>query len=543
MNRKSVPDALKNERGVAMLVALLAVLLLAAIGVGFMFMADTENSVNNNYRDAQKAYFAARAGAENVRLLLAPAGPLSATALNLSMPSSGNPNGVLYVKNPNLTETASAIDPTTLAGTDIIANPYLDNELCHEQYPGLGLAFTGGVSCSLNTELPSTTGYFTVPTLPAGSIVNSGQANALAFKWVRITKKQNLMGLLGQRVNGAQADTAQVCWDGTREVVIPSGTCLTQTVDDTVDMKPVWLLTSLGMLPAIGNVAGSRRILQMELALSPALLPPAAITTQAPVNLQGSYILNAYDNCNCTCTTTGSGASATTTCTTKTGSPTTCNGSHHAVYTAGQVTTTGGAGSTITSFGSNPSGTASVQNVSPWPYDTNALIEQFKIDAQNASASPWNYSCTGTADFASVPAVYKNCGTQTGQLYGTYPTGLPTTAAGSVPATVYVPGSLKLTANSTGSGILIIDGDLEINGGLNYYGLILVRGKVSFTGGAGQSVNLYGAILAGQDVNATDQALEDSFGGSINFRYDSCALKQSNSAIPPKLLATHEIMY
>lgn len=542
MNKKSVPDALKNERGVAMLIALLAVLLLAAIGVGFMFMADTENSVNNNYRDSQKAYFAARAGAENVRLLLAPNGPLTPTALAMSMPSSGSPNGVIYVKNPNLTETAATIDPSTLSGADVATNPYLDNELCHEQFSGLGLAFSNGVACSQNTELPSSTGYFSVPTLPAGSIVNTGQANALAFKWVRLTNKQNLMGLLSQttlqKVDASKSDTAQVCWDGTREVVITSGTCLNQPTD----MRPVWLLTSLGMLPAVGNVAGSRRILQMELALSPALLPPAAITTQAPVNLQGSYILNAYDNCNCTCTTSGSGSNTTTTCTTKTGSAS-CDGSHHAVYTAGQVSTTGGAGQTITSFGSSATGAASVQNVSPWPYDTNSLIEQFKGQAQSAAGLPWNYSCTGTANFTAIPAVYKNCGTQTSQVYGVYPTGLPATASGSVPQTVYVPGSVKLTSAATGSGILIIDGDLEVNGGLNYYGLVLVRGKVSFTGGAGQSVNLYGAILAGQDVNATDQALTDNFGGSINFRYDSCALKQSNSSVPPRLLATHEIMY
>jgi hypothetical protein len=282
-------------------------------------------------------------------------------------------------------------------------------------------------------------------------------------------------------------------------------------------------------------------MLQMELALSPALMPPATITTQAPVNLQGSYVLNAYDNCKCTCTTSGSGSNATTTCTNKTGNI--CDGSHHAVYTGGQVSTTGTAGQTITSFGTNPTGTASVQNVSPWPYDTNTLIEQYKAQAQYTTSAPWNYSCTGTANFTAVPATYQNCGTQTSQTFGVYPTGLPSSASGSSPITVYVPGSVKLTSAATGSGILIVDGDLEINGGLNYYGLILVRGKVSFTGGAGQSVNLYGAILAGEDVNATDQASTDDFGGSINFRYDSCALSQSNSSTPPRLLATHEIMF
>jgi hypothetical protein len=156
-----------------------------------------------------------------------------------------------------------------------------------------------------------------------------------------------------------------------------------------------------------------------------------------------------------------------------------------------------------------------------------------------------NYTCTGTQNFTAIPATYLNCGTQTGQTFGTYPTGLPTEPApGSyTPVTEYVPGSVKLTADASGSGILIVDGDLEINGGLNWYGLILVRGKVSFTGGAGASTNLFGAILAGDDVSATNQVQDDNFGGSINFHYDVCALKNLNGSTPPQLLATHEIMY
>lgn len=534
MKKRTFRRERKNERGIAMVVALFALLLLAAIGAGFMFMADTENSANNNYRDSQKAYFAARAGEENVRVLLSPAGALANPALNLTMPASGSPAGVMYVKNPNASETAGQIDPTTGTGATIAANQYLDNELCQERFSGLGLSYTAGVACSQAGELPGSSAYFTVPTLPAGSIPNTGQANAIPFKWVRVTNKQNLMGLLGQSVDSAKPVGAQVCWDGTREVVITSGTCLTQPTD----MRPVWLVTSLGVLPSIGNISGSRRILQMEVALSPSIMPPAPITTQAPVNLQGSFVLNAYDNCTCTCTTSGHGGNTTTTC-----SGSNCDGSHHAVYSGGSVTLTGGSGQVTTSYGSSITGTASVQNVSPWPYDTNALIEQFKSQAQNASGSPWGYSCGGAANFTAIPAVYKNCGTQPSQVFGTYPSGLPGSPSGSVPATVYVPGSIKLTSAANGSGILIIDGDLEVNGGLNFYGLVLVRGKVSFTGGAGQSVNMYGAILAGEDVNATDQAVTDNLGGSINLQYDSCALKQSNSTVPPKLLVTHEINY
>src|SRR5258708_23281755 len=90
-----------------------------------MFMADTENSANNNYRDSQKAYFAARAGEENVRLLLAPAGPLANPALNMTMPASGNSSRPIHVKKPNASDTTGQIEPTTGAGTTIAANQHL----------------------------------------------------------------------------------------------------------------------------------------------------------------------------------------------------------------------------------------------------------------------------------------------------------------------------------------------------------------------------------------------------------------------------------
>jgi hypothetical protein len=108
---------------------------------------------------------------------------------------------------------------------------------------------------------------------------------------------------------------------------------------------------------------------------------------------------------------------------------------------------------------------------------------------------------------------------------------------------VHIPGSVDL-GGATGSGVLIVDGDLTVHGGLSYYGLIIVRGQITFLGGGSQPVNLYGAILAGQDVNAQG-IVGDSIGGSFSFQYDSCALKQKPifAAGPPQLLAEHEIMY
>ncbi|HZD96058.1 MAG TPA: hypothetical protein VE133_17485, partial [Candidatus Sulfotelmatobacter sp.] len=347
MNTK-IKTHLKQERGIAMLVALLALVLLAAIGMGLMFMADTENSVNNNYRDSQKAYFAARAGAENVRLQLAGNGQLNATAMNLSMPDAVVGTGIIYALNP----TGEAIDPTTAPGNILANNPYLDDQLCWEAYTKLNLSAGTGGPCGANgqtlTQLLQAPTSFTKVNLNAGPGV--GGADALPFKWVRLTNKQNLMGTLsGKKVDPAQADGLQVCWDGSKEVVIPLGQSCGNQFPPTM---PVWEVTSLAVTPNVGKNPGSRRMVQMEVSLNPALIPPAPISTQAPVNLQGSFILNAYDNCSCTCVSDGK----TTSC--GVGQPG-CVKDAHAVYTTDTVSQTGGSGQTYTGYGSDPTGAAS----------------------------------------------------------------------------------------------------------------------------------------------------------------------------------------
>lgn len=537
-----------SQRGVAMLVAMLAVVLLAIIGLGFIFMAETENSVNNSYKDAQKSYFASRSGLENVRLLLvapdpktgAGAGPLYNQATNLVMPVALNPpgqTGVLYVENP--TGAGDSIDPTTAAGATLIQNPTLDNELCLEQFTGMVnlLPPPAGAPCEAKTGgqgLPAASTYFqaVTPATNPGMIMNTNSALALPFKWVRITNKQNKM-LTGQHVDSTQADGLQVCWDGSTQHVIPVGsTCLGTPSLASQSMRPVWLLTSLAVTPSLGRNGGSRRITQMEIANSPPITPNSPIATQAPVKLQGSYVLNSYDNCTCTCTSSGSGSGTTTTC-----GGAGCYNQAYAVETAGGVNTDGSSGQTISG---QPS--PYLTGVNPWPFDIDGLINQFK---QQSSSPNWSSSCTGTQNFNSIPPQYLSCGTQSSQQFGTYPSGLPTEPSpGSYTSvTEYIPGSVKLTSAANGSGILIVDGDLEINGGLNWYGLVLVRGKVSFTGGAGQSVNLYGSILAGEDVLAVNNIDGDTFGGSINFHYDVCALKRSGQQVPPRILATHEITF
>jgi hypothetical protein len=101
----------------------------------------------------------------------------------------------------------------------------------------------------------------------------------------------------------------------------------------------------------------------------------------------------------------------------------------------------------------------------------------------------------------------------------------------------YVPGNLQLTGGAVGNGVLIVDGNLDIHGGLEFYGLIIVRGVISFTGGGSSGVNIYGAVLAGQQ-----SYVDTTLGGSANIYFDFCSLPQGSQNQPPRMLSFRELI-
>jgi len=121
-----------NERGIALLIVLLALLLLSAIGMGMMYMSDTETSINGNYRDTQLAFFAMRSGLEEARDRMR-SNSVSPLTLPTAMP--GAANSILYLINP--AGAADVVDPKTSG------NAYFDDEFCHETFSGLALSNPG----------------------------------------------------------------------------------------------------------------------------------------------------------------------------------------------------------------------------------------------------------------------------------------------------------------------------------------------------------------------------------------------------------------
>src|SRR5258706_7760561 len=243
-----------NERGVALFIALFALLILSAIATGMMFMADTETAVNMNYRDSQQAYFGSMAGLEEARERLRPNSGNLVTA-PIAMPSTSSAVNIVYIVNPGVANGGAVETASDIAPWDA-TNKYFDDELCHENYSNLSLSNPGyNIPCSAGAPSGS---YTVVNSVSPGT----GTAAALNYKWVRITLKQNgsTPPYYVNLSNAAGNIATQVCWDGTQERLI-NGASL-QELRPTED-RLAQNLQQVASLPAVtwfgrgGNTSGS----------------------------------------------------------------------------------------------------------------------------------------------------------------------------------------------------------------------------------------------------------------------------------------------
>jgi len=101
-----------NEKGISLLLSLLALLLLSAVAMGMMFMSSTESTISGNFKSEETAYFAARAGVEEVRDRALAANGNSVNALLPTTMPGGGATGVLYV----LQNGTTAADLQNLGG-------------------------------------------------------------------------------------------------------------------------------------------------------------------------------------------------------------------------------------------------------------------------------------------------------------------------------------------------------------------------------------------------------------------------------------------
>src|SRR5712692_6357629 len=183
-----------SEQGFALIIALLTLLLISAALMGMLMMSNTETNVSANFRDEQTAYFASKAGIEEVR------DRMRLTATNSLTPKTtlvnvlpGAANGVLYVTNPAAGEIVA---PWLTTGSN-----YPDDEICKE------------VTCT--SGVPTGSWYVA----PQSASTSYAASPILTWKWVRVMAKANKSTTatgttLVTSVDGT-TNGERVCWTGT----------------------------------------------------------------------------------------------------------------------------------------------------------------------------------------------------------------------------------------------------------------------------------------------------------------------------------------
>ena len=492
-----------------MFTAIFTVLLITAIGAGMIMLTNTDTGISANFRDEQKAFFAAKAGLEEVRDRFRTTATNSlATSLPTNLP--GSANAFIYVLNPKNSE---ADTPWVTNGT-----AYPDTEVCTE------MARMGtGYACSGTPAVPPGGSTWYTSTTASSAYAMSPVSS---WKWTRINLKTNLTAsgsTAVSSVDGVATNLNQrVCWTGATQVTTTLASCSLLNPN----YLPVYVMTTLAVTPS-----GSRRMVQAEAVQTifptlpgplvfdggnPLLVP--ALNFSAPSS--NAFTVSGMD------TDQGSTAGA--------GCPVASNAAALGGTSATAVTTlTNDANGRPASYTGAPgTGSPSVANVST------ALGTLATVGGLESLVS-------------SVELVAGN----EGNVYTSSnpPGGIAHPGTIANPQVNVVEGDITLSGNWTGAGILLVTGTLTFQGTPNYNGLILVIGKGNVIKNGGGNGTMDGSMLIANLYDSSGNLLPTTAapgiptmswngGGTVNFNYDSCWSKSMNGSLAYRIVAVRELI-
>jgi Tfp pilus assembly protein PilX len=459
-----------EERGIALMVAMFALLILTLIGLAMLTRATTEVLINDNFKRSKTTFLAAEAGTEEARFRLTPAA--GANRIDTLFPSDGTESTkVVYIR------ANSSIVPTDQSSS----NPYRDSE-----YLVIRTRDSSGSQTSTTSTL-----YGSSPTYLTSIITGT-----VPYSWVKVTRKTET--LAGQDVDNVTTNQNFPVFYGPLDIngkisqyVRDAANALTHNITYS---NPVYLITTMSL-----DATGAQRKIQTELVVMPPIEANAAIDSFQNVDFQGTLDIDGHDECH----------------------PGDDNYAVYGVSSAGTIDSTNGS---QTVEGRDPPppaapGSDSVCPGCPFNHDVPALIDRLKKHPifQPISTTGTGVSCSGSP---------LSCSGSNAQL-GTPP---PTPGgSGGTPKFYYSPGDLRLTGNgSLGYGILVVDGDVEFHGGIYFEGIIIAKGTFNFTGGGSDAINIRGAVIAGDSISDTTTDI----GGSIDVQYNSCSIANVFTQMP-----------
>jgi Tfp pilus assembly protein PilX len=483
-----------SEQGFALILALLTLLLISAALMGMFIMSNTETNVSANFRDEQTAFFASKAGVEEVRDRLRPnaTNTLDPTVtLGTFLP--GQPNGVLYVTNPAAGET---VTPWLTTGAN-----YPDDEI-NKELNCTGTAPTG--AWYVTPAASASTSYAAAPILP--------------WKWVRVMAKQNKSDTGCTRITSVDGNinTNRICWNGTNEISTTAANCQLASPNN---YQPVYELTALAV-----TTSGSRRMRQYEVYHNTLPPIPGAIVFDG-ANPDFSNNPNSMPSL-VSGTDVAQGPNAGVGCGLPFNQPAL---GAYGTPAANALTAPG----YLNRPGNYPSGTTP----SPAVSNVQSVLGPFSTVDGLASVVKMITTAAGGNVYAG----------------GTTP---PNMGTSSAPVINVVQGPLSL--GGSGTGILLVEGDLTLLGGFSYNGIILVigTGVVTKNGGGGGTLN--GSMLvANMYTDSTHSTLIAmgsnnppgppligwNGGGNATFQYDSCWITSVTQGLPYSIVAQRELIY
>jgi Tfp pilus assembly protein PilX len=488
MHSKQRTKAKSSERGVALIIALLTLLLISAVLMGMIVASSSETNISTNFRDEQTAFFAARAGIEEVRDRLRPpptANSLSTTAYftAATIPLAGAANGVLYVINPTGGETVA---PWLTTG-----NNYPDDEICKE------------VTCVAGVPV----GAWYVPSQSASATYAA--TPVLLWKWVRVMIKPNKSATGLARVTSVDGLTNgnRVCFNGTNEHT----TALTSCPD-----KPVYELTALAV-----TKSGSRRMVQYELSQSSLPPIPGAMVFDGPTPDFGTNPNSAAFDVTGMDTHTGPNAGV--------GCPAATNEPALGGYDAASTTSLQSQVNRPGSYAGSPTGIANVSS---------QLGPLSTVDGLNGLISTVS-TMAGSNIYGSSPLPNPstlNPGTNASPVInvvnGDYT--LPSSGSGIL----LVTGTLTMNGTPSFNGLILVvgKGNVVKNGGGNgtLDGALLVANLYS-------DPPTYSHLIASGAPGVPTIAWNG--GGTANIQYDSCWISFLSQSMPYRTISDRELVY
>ena len=478
-NRNLRNRNLRNkEQGIALLIVLMALFLISAIGMGMIFMSNTETAVNQNYRDTQQAFFAMRGGLEEMRDRMRSNSVIPIT-LPAAMPST-TAGSIVYITNPS--GASDSVFPTTFG------NQYFDDEFCHESFVGSGVTYRApGIVCGSSDVPPSGA------TSVASVMPYTNTTSSLKYKWVRVTQKQNGTFPLAPVDSGTAS--SPVCWDSANAKEASASALgwadCTTAQNHGLNVAPVYIVTALAITPQ-----GSRRIGQYETAAQYLTPPPAALGLDGV----GSSFNPSPNSINYV--TSGINGDHPACCT-----PPIVPGCSPSSPVSVPAISTGddpGRIAVVNSInGTAPAGPDRSSNypgtAPPLPATATPSVINEGPTGGNQFGSQWS----NPASLNNLVSTIANGADQTVSPCGIAgtgtPCGPPATGLGTptTPLITFVNGDFNFPSTS-GAGVLVVTGNLTITGSATFDGLILVIGQGVMSVGGGGDGKFYGAVFLAQ---------------------------------------------